>query len=128
MTYPVSGHAPGAKKLVGIVEDDESMLRATETLLAAHGFGTRGFSSAEEFLAADAPVDCLLLDIDLGGLSGIDLWRRLIAAGSTVPVIFMTALDSETMQQRAAKAGCVAYLRKPFPASQLLDAIQKALA
>jgi FixJ family two-component response regulator len=66
---------------------------------------------------------CVLLDIHLGGMSGIDLKRRMISSGSDLPVIFMTASDNETTRQEAYKVGCVAYLRKPFPAKSLIDAI-----
>jgi len=116
------------RKIVAVVDDDPSMLRATENLLDAHGFATKVFVSAEEFLnrGATTQVDCLLLDIHLGGMSGIELRRRLKAFGSTLPVIFMTALDDEAMRGEALKAGCVACLRKPFPARQLIDAIEKA--
>ena len=116
------------RKLVAVVDDDPSMLRACEDLLDAHGFATKVFASAEEFLdrGAAAQFDCLLLDIDLGGMSGITLRRRLEASGSMVPVIFMTALDDEATRREALQAGCTAYLRKPFAARQLIDAIGKA--
>jgi FixJ family two-component response regulator len=115
--------------IVAIVDDDPSMLRATETLLDAHGFATEAFASAEEFLGRGNPtrVDCLLLDIHLGGMSGIELRHQLRASGCTLPVIFMTALDDEAIRGHALKAGCVAYLRKPFPARQLIHAIWKAV-
>ena len=71
-------------------------------------------------------VDCLLLDIHLGGLSGIGLRRRLDASGSTLPVIFMTALDDEATRGQALRAGCIAYLQKPVLARALMDAIDKA--
>jgi FixJ family two-component response regulator len=116
------------RKIVAIVDDDPSMLRAAENLLDAHGFATKVFASAEEFLdrGAAAEVDYLLLDIHLGGMSGIELRRQLRASGSTLPVIFMTALDDEAVLGEALKAGCVACLHKPFPARQLTDAIEKA--
>jgi FixJ family two-component response regulator len=117
------------RKMVAVVDDDPSMLRATEDLLDAHGFATAVFASAEEFLERQAAtqVDCLLLDIHLGGLSGIELRHRLKASGSLLPVIFMTALDDEAMRQQALKAGCIACLHKPFPARQLVEAIEKAV-
>jgi FixJ family two-component response regulator len=113
---------------VAVVDDDPSMLRAAEDLLGAHGFKTSLFGSAEEFLASNAvnQADCLLLDIHLGGLSGIELRKRLKASHSALPVIFMTALDDEAIRQTAIQAGCFACLRKPFPAGQLIDAIEKA--
>ena len=117
------------RKIVAVVDDDPSMLNAAESLLDAQGFATMVFASAEEFLdrGAATQVDCLLLDIHLGGLSGIELQHRLKDSGSTLPVIFMTALDDEAAREQALKAGCVAFLRKPFQARQLIDAIKKAV-
>jgi FixJ family two-component response regulator len=112
--------------VVAVVDDDPSMLTAAEELLGARGFMTSLFSSAEEFLASGTAneVDCLLLDIHLGGLSGIELRKQLKASHPALPVIFMTAL--EDMRQKAVGAGCVACLSKPFLASQLFEAIDKA--
>ena len=120
---------PKRRKIVAVVDDDPSMLNAAETLLDAQGFATMVFASAEEFLGRGAAtqVDCLLLDIHLGGLSGIELRHRLKDSGSTLPIIFMTALDDEAMVEQAVKAGCVACLRKPFQARQLIEAIKKAV-
>lgn len=115
--------------VIAIVEDDPSMLKGVVRLLRAHGFATEAYASAEAFLgAAETKAVCLLLDNNLGGISGIELQRQLATAGSTLPVIFMTAVESESDQREASDAGCVAYLRKPFLARQLIDAIGKALA
>ena len=120
---------PARQTIVAVVDDDLSMLSATKDLLEARGFSTRLFVSAEEFLACGAAteVDCLLLDIHLGGMSGIELRRQLEVSASTLPVIFMTALDDEDTRVHAQKAGCVAFLRKPYSARQLADAIEKAV-
>ena len=117
------------KKVVAIVEDDASMLKGLARLLSAHGFGTEVYTSAEAFLerAAASGAGCLVLDINLGGISGIELRRRLAADGSRLPVILMTAIDSDIVRKEAVEAGCIAYLRKPFPARQLIDAIGKAV-
>jgi FixJ family two-component response regulator len=114
--------------VVAVVDDDRSMRRATEDLLHASGFATEPFACAEDFLGRTAAteVDCLLLDINLGGISGIELRCQIAAAGSKVPVIFMTAIDDEVICRSALVAGCVAYLQKPFTARQLLDALEKA--
>jgi FixJ family two-component response regulator len=115
------------QKTVAIVDDDPSMLGATRDLLDAHGFATRTFASAEEFLDAAADdIDCLLLDIHLGGMSGIELRRELKISLAKLPVIFMTALDDERTRDEALKVDCVAYLRKPYSARQLIEAIEKA--
>jgi FixJ family two-component response regulator len=120
---------PKRRKIVAVVDDDPSMLNAAESLLDAQGFATMVFASAEEFLdrGGATQVDCLLLDIHLGGVSGIELRQRLKDSGSILPVIFMTALDDEAMRGQALKAGCVAFLREPFQARQLIAAIKKAV-
>jgi len=114
---------------VGVVDDDLGMLAGIENLLDAHGFATKVFASAEAFLdyfwdATD--IDCLLLDLHLGGMSGIELRRQLKASGSTLPVIFMSAFDDEAMRRQALEEGCVAYLHKPFLSQLLIDAIEKS--
>src|SRR5262245_46493118 len=115
-------------KLVVLVDDDKSMLKSLERLLNASGFDTELFPSAEAYLArADArEAACLVLDIHLGGMSGIELRRRLAASGSAVPVIFMTAFDDENTHDAAIAAGCIACLHKPFPARALIGAIKTA--
>jgi FixJ family two-component response regulator len=116
-------------KVVAVVDDDPSMLRAASDLLEAHEITTMTFSSAEEFLASGAAsrADCLLLDIDLGGRSGIELRHELKSSHPDLAVIFMTALDDETVRQRAVRAGCITFLHKPFPADQLIKAIETAM-
>jgi FixJ family two-component response regulator len=96
--------------------------------LSVHGFDVRTFESAEALLEADAfrTATCMLLDIHLGGMSGIELRRRLAASGSKCPVIFMTAVDDDATRIDAVAAGCIAYLKKPFAPQLLLDAIAKA--
>jgi FixJ family two-component response regulator len=115
---------------VAVVEDDPSMRRSVRRLLNAHGFVTEEYSSAEDFLrySAATEINCLVLDIDLGGISGIELQRRLRASGSKLPVIFITALEDGALEAEATQAGCIAYLRKPFPANLLIDAINSASA
>lgn len=115
-------------KIVAVVDDDPSMLKAAESLLGARGFATKLFASAEDFLqqGLQTQVDCLLLDIQLGGISGIELRRQLVASGRTLPIIFMTALDNDAISDKA-KAGGAICLRKPFPAHQLFNAIEKVL-
>jgi FixJ family two-component response regulator len=104
------------------------MLKGIARLLDAYGFATKVYASAEAFLALDglADIDCLLLDVDLGGMSGIVLRRHLRAFGCTLPVIFMTAFDDKATRLQAQSAGCIAFLHKPFVANLLLDAIERA--
>jgi FixJ family two-component response regulator len=112
-------------RTIAVVEDDPSMLQGLSRLLSAHGFRVVRFASAEAFLDSVAECDavCLVVDIHLGGISGIDLKRRLIASSNDFPVIFMTAADSAATHREAVDAGCVAYLRKPFLAKLLIEAI-----
>jgi len=110
------------------VDDNASMLKGIGRLLCAYGFATRLFASAEAFLDLDAAadVDCLLVDIHLGGMSGIELRRHLTESGCRLPVIFMTAFDDEATRAQAQSAGCIAFLHKPFVANLLLGAIERA--
>jgi FixJ family two-component response regulator len=116
------------RKLVVVVDDDPGMLKGIQRLLTAHGFEVVAFPSAEAFLesqSAHAPM-CLVLDIHLGCMSGIELRRRLADQGSTIPVIFITAIDDEITKREVTEAGCIAYLHKPFGAPLLIAAIDKA--
>lgn len=112
---------------VVIVDDNPSMLQSLSRLLSAHGFRVQTYASAESFLEniAKCEADCLLLDIHLGGISGIYLQQQLISSGTDLPVIFMTAIDDEDTRQEAFDAGCIAYLKKPFLAKLLIDAINR---
>jgi FixJ family two-component response regulator len=115
--------------VVIVVDDDAGFLKSVARPLAHHGIDSRTFASAEALLESDLQTaTCLLLDIHLGGISGIELARRLAASGSKWPVIFMTASDDEATRNEAMDAGCIAYLRKPFARQVLLDAIGKAVA
>ena len=112
-------------RTIAIVDDNPSLLQGLSRLLSAHGFRVQTFASEELFLEdiANCEADCLLLDVHLAGISGIDLQRRLTSSGTELPVIFMTGIDNATTRQEAFDAGCVAYLRKPFLAKLLIDAI-----
>jgi FixJ family two-component response regulator len=114
-----------AMRTIAVVDDDPSALQGLNRLLSAHGFRVQTFASAELFLddIAKSEANCLVLDIHLGGISGIDLQRQLIASGRKLPVIFMTAIDNDATHQKAIDVGCIAYLRKPFLAKLLIDAI-----
>jgi FixJ family two-component response regulator len=116
-------------RTIAVVDDNSSMLQSLSRLLSAHGFQVETFPSAELFLdhLANCEAECLVLDIHLGGISGIDLQRQLRSSGAKLPVIFMTAIDTEATREEAFKAGCVAYLRKPFLAKLLIDAINDAV-
>jgi FixJ family two-component response regulator len=113
---------------VYVVEDDESIRRAIERLLRSVGYHALTFESAEEFLDSISGTGegCLVLDIRLPGMTGLDLQEKLASGGAKYPVIFMTAHDNPQWQERATKAGALAYLKKPFGDQSLLDAIQFA--
>ena len=115
-------------KIIAIVDDEPSVLRGLSRLLGTHDFKTEVYISGEAFLARDTTTDvaCIVLDINLAGISGIETRRRLTARGSKIPVIFMTALDSTEIRKEALDAGCVALLPKPFSGHDLIGAIRKA--
>jgi FixJ family two-component response regulator len=116
--------------IVHVIDDDHGFRKGLERLLKANGLKVRTFESAEEFEAhADlAEAGCLILDIHLGGMSGIELRCKLTQTGAQVPVVFVTASDNEATRKAAINAGCLACLEKPFPANVLLDVVGGALA
>jgi len=113
---------------VYVVDDDASIRSALKRLLRSVGYHAVTFETAEGFLDGSARLakGCLVLDIRLPGMSGLDLQERLSLLGSEHPVIFMTAHDNPEWQEMARKAGAVAYLKKPFPEQALLEAIRLA--
>ena len=115
--------------LVHVVDDDRGFLKGIERLLSAHGLDVRTFSSAEEFQAQADPAEavCLILDVHLDGMSGIELLRQLSRLGSRTPVVLVTASDCEVTRQAATAAGCNAYLQKPVSASVLIGALAEAV-
>ena len=118
-----------AGAVVAVVEDDASMLRALGRLLRTAGFTVRAFVSAEDFLqVAHGPMpDCLVLDVQLGGISGFDLHERLRARGAQVPTIFITAHDEPGTREQARRAGAIGFLRKPFDDQALITVIEQAV-
>ena len=121
--------APRPQTIVAIIDDDPGMQASLSNLLNAHGFKTGVFASAEDWLDHGGALgtDCMLVDVHLGGMSGIELQRRLRASGSTLPVIFMTARDDEVTRTRALEAGGASFLCKPFRAAELIAAIRSAV-
>jgi len=119
-----------SQNCVFIVEDDPSMRNALKNLLRSVGLEPSVYGSAQEFLEASRPnaPSCLILDVRLPGLSGLDLQRELSAASIQIPIIFITAHGDIPMSVRAMKAGAVEFLTKPFRDQDLLDAIQASLA
>ncbi len=115
--------------LVFVIDDDASLRRAIQRVLGSVGLHVELFGSAREFLAAPRPdvPSCVVLDVRLPGMSGLDLQRELTSAGIHVPLIFITSYGDIPMSVRAMKAGAVEFLTKPFRDQDLLDAIQLAL-
>ena len=129
MKPAVKGAAKPPAPTVFVVDDDAPMREALSSLIRSIGLRVEIFSSAREFLrakASDGPA-CLVLDVRLPGLSGMDLHRELIAADNPIPVIFITGHGDIPMSVRAMKAGAAEFLTKPFHDQDLLDAIQQAI-
>jgi FixJ family two-component response regulator len=118
------------RNVVFVVDDDLGMLRSVARMLRQFGYDSLLFPSAEAFANQsdfDAAV-CVLLDINLGDGSGIELRHRLKAAGNSVPVIYMTGNDTAAVREAALQSGCFAYLTKPFSASALIEPVKRASA
>jgi FixJ family two-component response regulator len=115
--------------LISIVDDDDSLRNSLYNLLRSVGFGVQGFPSAEAFLNSNQPGDtaCLILDVRMPGMSGLDLQRQLVADNSRIPIIFITSHADDDARARALEAGAVAFLYKPFREEALLKAIDSAL-
>jgi len=115
--------------VVSIVDDDASVRRSTRRLLRSSGFRAEAFASAEEFLESKsaAKTACLILDLRMPGMNGLELQRRLTQNGHRVPIIFLSAHASEEDERSALRAGAVQFLRKPISKEALLSAIRDAL-
>jgi FixJ family two-component response regulator len=113
---------------VYVVDDDDSIRRALKRLLSSVGYHALTFASAEEFLefAPEPGKGCIVLDIRLPKMTGLELQKRLASRESAYPVIFMTAHDNPQWRERAEKAGAIAYLKKPFHEQSLLDGVRLA--
>jgi FixJ family two-component response regulator len=116
--------------VVAIVEDDVSIQRALARLLSVAGWHAVAFPSAEAFLQTgmEAPPDCLVLDVWLSGMTGVELLEHLAATGSTLPAVIVTGRDDLQMRMRAMQAGAVAYFLKPLDGEELLQALKEALS
>jgi len=115
--------------VITIVDDDESIREALKSLIRSVGFRAETFASGEEFLSSDRlrEAACLILDLQMPGISGLELQRRLAALQNRVPIVFITAHGTEEERRRALEAGAVDFLRKPFSEEALLDAVHLAL-
>ena len=117
--------------LISIVDDDDTVRRATEGLVRSLGLATRTFESAESFLQSSLVSDtrCLILDVQMPGMSGIELQNHLSYLGFDIPIIFVTAYPDETVKARALHAGAVDFLHKPFElyGQRFVDCLYAAL-
>ena len=118
-----------ADAIVFVVDDDPSIREAIKSLVSLEGLRVETFGSAQEFLRSERPElpGCVVLDVELPGLSGLDLQRELAAHGINLPIVFITGYGDIPMSVRAMKAGATEFLTKPFRDQDLLDAIQQAL-
>jgi FixJ family two-component response regulator len=118
------------RRLVFVVDDDPGILRGLKRLLREHGYDSVLFHSAKAFQDHEdfAGAICVVLDIQLDGESGIEVRYWLSEAGVSLPVIYITANDSDTIRTAAMASGCIAYLTKPFSAHSLLEPIERVAA
>ena len=118
-----------ARNLISVVDDDESICRTTTRLIESFGFRAAAFESAEILLRSGQLRDtsCLVVDVQMPGMNGLQLQSHLAAAGCGIPIIFITAYENEESHRQVIQAGAVALLGKPFSDEQLLKAIRSAL-
>ena len=115
--------------MISIVDDDPSVREAMFGLVRSLGFDVTTFSSAEDFLQSDQldETSCLITDVQMPGLSGVELQSQLISRGSLVPIIFVTASPERRVEARARSAGAIAFLNKPFDDKTLIECLDRAL-
>lgn len=123
------GSSASEPPLVSIVDDDESVREALPDLLKEFGFAARPFSSSEEFLLSNSigQTKCLILDVAMPGMTGLDLQLELRRRGHEIPIIFITGQKDETIRAQAIEQGAVTLLYKPFSDTALLEALNEAI-
>ncbi|TXR46991.1 response regulator transcription factor [Phyllobacterium endophyticum] len=117
-------------KSIAVVEDDASLLAALENLIGSHGLGVCGFANAEAFLAQRdfIEVDCLITDVQMDGMGGVELFHTLRRSGGKTPVIFITAFEDESIHRQAMTAGAIAYFKEPFDCEDVIECVEDCLA
>ncbi len=117
------------RNLISIVDDDEPVRRTTKLLVESFGYQSAVFESAESFLKSDQLYDtaCLVVDVQMPGMNGLQLQSHLAGEGSSIPTIFITAYGEKESRRQAMETGAVAFLAKPFSDEQLLKSIRSAL-
>jgi FixJ family two-component response regulator len=115
--------------VISVIDDDASIRAATNNLLSSHGYSVHTFESAEDFLQSAHQDDssCVVADVQMSGMSGLDLLTHLRTRGSDVPFIFITAFPDESVRVRALKAGAICFLSKPFAGPVLINYLEIAL-
>jgi FixJ family two-component response regulator len=113
--------------LIAIVDDDESVRTAMGGMIESFGYSPATFESGEEFLRSNEKPDALILDVQMPGMSGIELHGQLVAKGRRIPTIFVTAFPEPRVRERALRSGGVCFLSKPFTRNDLLGCLQTAL-
>ena len=115
--------------MISIVDDDESVRETTSSLIRSLGLNASAFASAEEFLLSERLSDtaCLITDLQMQGMSGVDLQNLLLAQGRQMPIIFMTAFPEERVRKNVLDAGAIGFLSKPFDEECLIDCLDRAL-
>jgi FixJ family two-component response regulator len=114
--------------VISIIDDDVSVRAATNNLLSSHGYPVQTFASAEEFLqSADLNSSCVIADVQMPAMSGLDLLAHMRTRGYKAPFIFITAFPEESVRARALKAGAICFLAKPFAAPELINWVEIAL-
>jgi FixJ family two-component response regulator len=116
-------------QVISIIDDDSSVRTAADNLLSSHGYAVRTFSSAEDFLqsASLGNSSCVVADVQMPGMSGLDLLAAVRGRGNQTPFIFITAFPDPNIRERALKIGAAAFLEKPFGSSALIDCIEAIL-
>jgi len=115
--------------MIAIVDDDEAVRNATKALIRSLGYGAATFSSAEEFLGSNRlhETSCLISDVQMPGLDGIELQERLAAAGHRIPIIFITAFPDDRARDCAMRSGAVSFMSKPYSEANLIVCLDRAL-
>jgi FixJ family two-component response regulator len=118
-----------SKPAITIVDDDESVREAIMSLMRALGFTSEAYQCAEDFLKSGRlrRTSCLIADVRMPGMSGLELYRRLVASGNPIPTVLITAHPDDGIRARALQAGIICYLTKPFKEDELLGCIRSAL-
>ena len=115
---------------IAVIDDDDSVREAMKNLVNVLGYSVDVFASAEAFLTSDQinSTACVITDVQMPGMSGVELQRRLLAGGHPVPIIFVTAYPNESIRDRVMRDGAIGYLSKPLQKQSLLDCLDRALS